>query len=88
MFLATLIGDPSWKCRSDQRGCVRWASSRRVFLEAFRSPDDTMVRTVSGSKVVPNPSLKPYHLTQRNYRQAAGGFDLADATAGQHGRVQ
>jgi hypothetical protein len=76
VFLATLIGDPSWEVQVATSVGAFEGIFTSCFLEAFRSPDDTMVRTVSGSKVVPNPSLKPYLAREVPKRAQAASISL------------
>jgi hypothetical protein len=59
-FLATLVGDPSWEVSVAESAAAFEGIYTTAFLEAFRRPDDTMIATIGGAKVVPNTKLKPY----------------------------
>lgn len=59
-FLATVVGDPAWEVAIDESAKVFEGIYTACFLDAFKSPDETMVRTVGGVRVVPNKRLKAY----------------------------
>ena len=59
-FLATLVGDPSWEVPVAESAAAFAGIYTTCFLDAFKRPDDTMVRTIDGKQVIPNNRLKPY----------------------------
>lgn len=63
-FFAALPGDPALELPLAESAGQYEGIFTTCFLEAFRHPDDTMIRTVAvdGStvRVVPNRSLKAY----------------------------
>jgi len=71
VFLATIIGHNSYEvpvASTPQYEGIYTAS----FLSAFSHPDDTMVRTIEGVRVVPNNRLKAYLV--REVRRRAESF--------------
>ena len=60
LFLATLVGDPSYEVSVDQSTGAFAGIYTSCFLDAFKKPYDDMVRSVGGQLVVPNNRLKPY----------------------------
>jgi hypothetical protein len=59
-FLATLVGDASWEVPVTESAGAYEGVFTSAFLDAYRRPDATMVRTVDGKPVVPNSQLKGY----------------------------
>ena len=59
-FLATLVGDPSWEVPVAESAAAFAGIYTTCFLDAFKRPYDTMVRTIDGKQVIPNNRLKPY----------------------------
>lgn len=60
VFLATGIGDPSMEVSLDQSTQNFGGIYTTVFLSAYEHPDDEMVVTLDGLRVIPNNRLKPY----------------------------
>ena len=60
VFFATLVGDPAWEVPVAESVASYQGIYTATFLEAFRRPYDTMVKTVDGKQVVPNGQLKAY----------------------------
>jgi hypothetical protein len=69
VFLATLIGDASFEVPVSTSAPQYQGIYTATFLSAFSNPDDTMVRTVKGVRVVPNNRLKDY--LEREVRKRA-----------------
>ena len=60
LFLAALVGDPSYEIPVAQSSKDYEGIYTQVFLDAFKRPDATMIRTIDGQEVVPNYQLKGY----------------------------
>ncbi len=60
LFLATLVGDPSWEAAVSESSGVYQGVYTSTFLDAFRHPDTKMIRKVDGKDVVPNYQLKDF----------------------------
>lgn len=69
VFLAALVGNPSYEVPVNDSVAKFEGIYTACFLEAFKHPDDTMVRTIDGVLVVPNNKLKPY--LEREVRRRA-----------------
>ncbi|MCK9988144.1 MAG: hypothetical protein AzoDbin1_04616 [Azoarcus sp.] len=68
-FLAALPGDPAFEVALPESVAAYEGIYTACFLGAFERPDDTMVRTVNGMRVVPNNMLKSY--LEREVRKKA-----------------
>ncbi len=68
-FLAALPGDPALEVALRESVAAYEGIYTTCFLGAFEHPDETMVRTVNGTRVVPNNLLKPY--LEREVRKKA-----------------
>jgi hypothetical protein len=60
VFLATLVGDSSFEVPVGTSVAQYEGIYTAAFLNAFTRPDDTMVSTIDGVRVVPNNRLKLY----------------------------
>lgn len=60
LFLAALPGDPALEVPVAESIASFEGIYTASFLDAFKYPDDTMVRTMNGVPVVPNSRLRPY----------------------------
>jgi hypothetical protein len=60
VFLATLIGDSSLEVSVADSVSRFEGIYTAAFLSAFKRPDDEMVRSIDGLRVVPNNRLEPY----------------------------
>ncbi|TAK46582.1 MAG: caspase family protein [Betaproteobacteria bacterium] len=69
VFLASLVGNPAYEVPVSESVARFEGIYTACFLDAFRFPDDTMVRTIDGVPVVPNNKLKPY--LEREVRKRA-----------------
>lgn len=58
VFLATLLGTAAYEVKDSV--AIHQGIYTGAFLDAFQFPDDTMVRTLNGVRVVPNNQLKGY----------------------------
>jgi hypothetical protein len=69
VFLATLVGDASFEVPVATSAPQYEGIYTAAFLSAFTNPDDTMVRTIGGVRVVPNNKMKA-HLEREVRRRA------------------
>jgi hypothetical protein len=74
VFLATLVGDPSIEVPVGTSTAAYEGIYTGAFLSAFTRPDDTMVRTIGASRVVPNNRLKLY--LEREVRKRAEAISI------------
>ena len=60
LFLAALPGDPAFEVPVAESTASFEGIYTASFLDAFKHPDDAMVRIMNGVPVVPNNRLRPY----------------------------
>lgn len=60
LFLAPLVGDPSWEVPVGQSVGSYQGIYTAAFLDAYKNPARDMVKLVGGQMVVPNAQLKGY----------------------------
>ena len=59
-FLATRVGAAAYEYTVDKSSTQFQAIFTECFLDAFQHPDDGMVETVSGERIIPNRRLKGF----------------------------
>ncbi len=77
LFLATLVGEPSFELPVADSVAKFEGIYTASFLNAFQHPDKTMVRTLNDIQVVPNNKLKPYLLREVRARAEAKSIRLS-----------
>jgi hypothetical protein len=75
-FFAALPGDPALELPVDNSSKTFEGLYTSSFLDAFKHPQTTMVRTVDGVDVVPNRSLKSYLVDDVSRRATAKSVRL------------
>jgi hypothetical protein len=73
-FLATLVGDSSFEVPVAKSAPQYEGIYTASFLSAFRHPDETMVRTIGGVRVVPNNQMKAY--LEREVQRRPGAVSI------------
>lgn len=77
LFLATLVGEPSFELPVADSVAKLEGIYTASFLNAFQHPDNTMVRTLNDIQVVPNNKLKSYLVREVRARAEAKSIRLS-----------
>ena len=75
-FFAALPGDPALELPVDSTSKVFEGIYTSSFLDAFRHPQSTMVKTIDGADVVPNRTLKTFLVDDVSRRAQAKSVKL------------